>query len=105
MFKQRLYKMGNSKILLQVVMAVTLYFTLGESFAFEIEDEVTELAELTEHVSKMAKNGCYIAGCASALIGAIFAVAQQSLKIFGVTAAVTLLAFKAPAFFTASILI
>jgi hypothetical protein len=85
--------------------AFTLYFYSPDSFALAETDKVAEINELTLHVTKLAKNGCYITGCASALIGSIFAVAQQSLKIFGVASAVTLLAFKAPAFFTSAMLI
>jgi len=85
--------------------AFVLYFYSPDSFALAETDKVAEINELTLHVTKLAKNGCYITGCASALIGSIFAVAQQSLKIFGVASAVTLLAFKAPAFFTSAMLI
>ncbi len=88
-------------------MPITIFLCLvaGESIALAEGDRVAEINELTTHVAKLAKNGCYITGTASALIGSIFAVAQQSLKIFGVAAAVTLLAFKAPAFFTSAMLI
>ncbi len=85
--------------------AMGLFLFAGESSALAQGDQVAEINELTTHVTKLAKNGCYITGTASALIGSIFAVAQQSLKIFGVAAAVTLLAFKAPAFFTSAMLI
>ncbi len=90
-----------------VMLAVGVFLCLaaGQSLALGAQDQVAEIAELTTQVTKIAKNGCYIAGCASALVGAIFAVAQQSLKIFGVTVAVTLLAFKAPTFFTSAMLI
>jgi len=86
-------------------VAIFLCLMAGESAALAETDKVAEINELTTHVAKLAKNGCYITGTASALIGSIFAVAQQSLKIFGVAAAVTLLAFKAPAFFTSAMLI
>jgi uncharacterized membrane protein len=88
-----------------ISIAISLCLVAGESAALAQGDQVAEINELTTHVTKLAKNGCYITGTASALIGSIFAVAQQSLKIFGVAAAVTLLAFKAPAFFTSAMLI
>lgn len=100
-----LYKMPAVFSLLTILSASCLCLIAGESVALGAQDQVTEIAELTTQVTKIAKNGCHIAGCASALIGAIFAVAQQSLKIFGVAAAVTLLAFKAPTFFTSAMLI
>ena len=91
--------------LLTIVSAFGFYIYSGESFALQEQDKVAEIATLTTDVSKLAKNGCYITGCASALIGAVWSVAQQSLKVFGVAAAVTLLAFKAPSFFTSALLI
>jgi len=100
-----LYKMPTVFSLLTLLSASCLCLFAGESAALGAQDHVAEIAELTTQVTKIAKNGCHIAGCASALIGAIFAVAQQSLKIFGVAAAVTLLAFKAPTFFTSAMLI
>ena len=100
-----LYKMPTVFSLLTIFSAGCLCLFAGESVALGADDQVAEIAQLTTHVTKLAKNGCYITGCASALIGAIFAVAQQSLKIFGVAAAVTLLAFKAPTFFTSAMLI
>jgi hypothetical protein len=84
---------------------IIFYFYVGETFALQESDKVAEIATLTNDVTKLAKNGCYITGCASALIGSVWAVAQQSLKVFGVAAAVTLLSFKAPSFFTSSMLI
>ena len=84
------------------VMSVYLY--LNEASALDQADRVAEIATLTTDVTKIAKNGCYITGCASALIGSVWAVAQQSLKVFGVAAGVTLLAFKAPSFFTSALL-
>jgi len=97
------YKATDFFWLLTLFSIMSLF--AGESFALNAQDQVAEINELTAHVTKLAKNGCYITGTASALIGSIFAVAQQSLKIFGVAAAVTLLAFKAPAFFTSAMLI
>jgi hypothetical protein len=91
--------------ILAIHVGIFLCLVVGQSVALGAQDQVAEIAELTTQVTKIAKNGCHIAGCASALIGSVFAVAQQSLKIFGVTAAVTLLAFKAPAFFTSAMLI
>ena len=99
------YKTPRMFSLLTTLGAIGFYFYSGDSYALVETDKVAEIATLTTEVTKIAKNGCYITGCASALIGAIFAVAQQSLKIFGVAAAVTLLAFKAPSFFTSAMLI
>ena len=87
------------------VSFMLFYFYTGETFALNEADKVAEIATLTTDVTKIAKNGCYITGCASALIGSVWAVAQQSLKVFGVAAGVTLLAFKAPSFFTSAMLI
>ena len=100
-----LYKNAPIFSLFITLGAFALYCYSGDSFALAETDKVAEINELTLHVTKLVKNGCYITGCASALIGSIFAVAQQSLKIFGVASAVTLLAFKAPAFFTSAMLI
>lgn len=100
-----LYKSPALFWLLTTLSTMSLFLFAGESAALAQGDQVAEISELTTHVTKLAKNGCYITGTASALIGSIFAVAQQSLKIFGVAAAVTLLAFKAPAFFTSAMLI
>lgn len=100
-----LYRPSALFWLLTTLGAMSLFLFAGESAALAEGDRVAEINELTTHVAKLAKNGCYITGTASALIGSIFAVAQQSLKIFGVAAAVTLLAFKAPAFFTSAMLI
>ncbi len=99
------YKSPGLFLLLSMLSTMALFLFSGESAALAQQDQVAEINALTTEITKIAKNGCYIAGCASALIGAIFAVAQQSLKIFGVTAAVTLLAFKAPTFFTSAMLI
>lgn len=112
MFKPSSYDIDHTRFYLKnflpklaIVIGFIIYFYMGETFALQENDKVAEIATLTAEVTKLAKNGCYITGCASALIGAIFAVAQQSLKIFGVAAAVTLLAFKAPSFFTSALLI
>ena len=88
-----------------IMSFIIFYFYMGEALALQEGDRVAEIASLTTDVTKIAKNGCYITGCASALIGSVWAVAQQSLKVFGVAAGVTLLAFKAPSFFTSAMLI
>ena len=91
--------------LLKAVSGMMMVCYANELFALQEGDKVAEIAVLTQDVTKIVKNGCYITGCASALIGSIWAVAQQSLKMFGATAGVTLLAFKAPTFFTSAMLI
>lgn len=76
-----------------------------EIFALSHEDQVAELVPLTAEVSKLSKNACYIIGSASAAIGTLWSVAAQNLKIFAASAAITILAFKAPSFFTTAMLI
>lgn len=103
MFKEKLNHLSWSILVTLTVFGFYLY---GENvFALQEADKVAEIATLTADVTKIAKNGCYITGCASALIGSVWAVAQQSLKVFGVAAGVTLLAFKSPTFFTSAMLI
>lgn len=99
------YKASPLFSLWVICSGISLFLLSDQSFALAEGDKVAEIATLTSEVTKIAKNGCYITGCASALIGTVFAAAQQSLKIFGVAAAVTLLAFKAPSFFTSAMLI
>lgn len=91
--------------------AVTLAFGLfclsytASLFAFTQSEGVAELKVLTEETAKIVKNGCYIAGSASALVGAIWAVASQSLKVAASSAAVTIVALKAASFFATTLLI
>ena len=75
------------------------------SVALAESDKVAELAGLTAETSKIVKNGCYIAGSASALVGSIWAVASQSLKVAASSAAVTIIALKAATFFSGTLLI
>ncbi len=77
----------------------------GLSFGLDASDQVKELAGLTAETSKIVKNGCYIAGSASALVGAIWAVASQSLKVAASSAAITIVSLKAATFFTGTLLI
>lgn len=77
----------------------------GQLFALEEGDKVKELAGLTAETSKIVKNGCYIAGSASALVGAIWSVASQSLKVAASSAAITIVALKAAGFFAGTVLI
>lgn len=74
-------------------------------WALEESDRVRELAGLTSETSRIVKNGCYIAGSASALVGAIWAVASQSLKVAASSAAVTIIALKAGGFFAGTLFI
>ena len=91
--------------LIFAISAVGIYLCSGQSFALEEGDKVKELAVLTTETSKIVKNGCYLTGSASALIGSIWSVAAQNLKVAITAAAVTLVAFKAPAFFSGTLLI
>ena len=93
------------KLVLKFLSGMMIVCYANELFALQESDKVAEIAALTADVTKIVKNGCYITGCASALIGSVWAVAQQSLKVFGAAAGVTLLAFKAPTFFTSAMLI
>jgi len=95
----------NAKQILSMLSSLIIFCYANELFALQETDKVAEIAVLTQDVTKIVKNGCYITGCASALIGSVWAVAQQSLKVFGSAAGVTLLAFKAPSFFTSAMLI
>lgn len=82
-----------------------LFLQSGELSALEEGDKVKELAGLTAEASKLVKNGCYIAGTASALVGAIWSVASQSLKVAASSAAITIVALKAAGFFAGTLLI
>lgn len=73
--------------------------------ALQKVDTVEELTKLTEETQKIVKNGCYIAGCASALVGTIWAVASQNLKVAASSTAVTVIALKAASFFSGTVLI
>ena len=92
----------NKKIIPAFVCASVIGMTLfaPEIFALSNEDQVAELVPLTAEVSKLSKNACYIIGSASAAIGTLWSVAAQNLKIFAASAAITILAFKAPSFFS-----
>lgn len=82
-----------------------LFLQSGEVSALEESDKVKELAGLTAETNKLVKNGCYIAGSASALVGAIWSVASQSLKVAASSAAITIIALKAAGFFAGTLLI
>jgi hypothetical protein len=82
-----------------------LLFYSGHLLALEEGDKVRELAGLTAETSKIVKNGCYIAGSASALVGAIWSVASQSLKVAASSAAITIVALKAAGFFAGTLFI
>lgn len=75
------------------------------SFALEESDKVAELAALTTETAKIVKNGCYIAGSASALVGAIWSVASQNLKVAASSAVITIISLKAATFFSGTLLI
>ena len=86
-----------------VVLALILI--ADPSLALPDGDTVAELKVLTTETSKIVKNGCYIAGSASALVGAIWAVASQSLKVAASSAAITIVSLKAASFFATALLI
>jgi hypothetical protein len=71
----------------------------------EAKDKVKELETLTTEVEKIVKNGCFIAGCASALVGTFYAVASQSIKIAASSGIISLIAFRAHSFFSSSLII
>lgn len=105
------HKIGNAMNDPQV-FAVTAAIALTafslyapETFALNSADQVKELETLTQEVGKITKVACYVIGTASAGIGTLWAVAAQSLKVGVSSAAVTLLAFKSPAFFAQSMII
>ncbi len=85
--------------------AALLFLYSGHLLALEEGDRVRELAGLTTETSKIVKNGCYIAGSASALVGAIWSVASQSLKVAASSAAITIVALKAAGFFAGTLFI
>ena len=85
--------------------AALLFLYSGQLLALEEGDRVRELAGLTTETSKIVKNGCYIAGSASALVGAIWSVASQSLKVAASSAAITIVALKAAGFFAGTLFI
>ncbi len=103
----RFNEFRNTNLLPAVIFASIIGMALfaPEIFALSQEDRVAELAPLTSEVSKLSKNACYIIGSASAAIGTLWSVAAQNLKIFAASAAITILAFKAPGFFTTAMLI
>ena len=86
-------------------LALLLYGYSEMGFALAEGDKVKELAGLTDETQKIVKTGCYIAGSASALVGAIWAVASQSLKVAASSAAVTIIALKAAGFFSGTLFI
>ena len=90
---------------LSVLALLALMLVSDPSLALPEADTVAELKNLTLETSKIVKNGCYIAGSASALVGAIWAVASQNLKIAASSAVVTIIALKAASFFATALLI
>lgn len=102
-FKPALLQLSS---LLWLSTLACLLYGYGElGFALETSDKVKELTGLTEETSKIVKNGCYIAGSASALVGAIWAVASQSLKVAASSAAITIIALKSAGFFAGTLFI
>ena len=102
-FKNKLNAQKMSALF--AISVLGLYLYSGQSFGLEESDKVRELAALTTETSKIVKNGCYITGSVSALVGSIWAVAAQNIKVAVTAAAVTLVDFKAPAFFSGTLLI
>jgi hypothetical protein len=92
-------------IALMMSAGTLLFLYSGHLLALEEGDKVRELAGLTTETSKIVKNGCYIAGSASALVGAIWSVASQSLKVAASSAAITIVALKAAGFFAGTLVI
>ncbi len=90
---------------LAVLAVLALSLIADPSLALPDADTVAELKVLTTETSKIVKNGCYIAGSASALVGAIWAVASQSLKVAASSAAITIVSLKAASFFATALLI
>ncbi len=90
---------------LSVLGVLALTLVSDPSLALPDTDTVAELKVLTTETSKIVKNGCYIAGSASALVGAIWAVASQSLKVAASSAAITIVSLKAASFFATALLI
>ena len=90
---------------LTVLAVLALTLIADPSLAWDEAEGVAELKVLTKETSKIVKNGCYIAGSASALVGAIWAVASQSLKVAASSAAVTIVSLKAATFFATALLI
>ncbi|MBP6103516.1 MAG: hypothetical protein KA508_00375 [Gammaproteobacteria bacterium] len=90
---------------LSVLVLLALTLVSDPSLALPDADTVAELKVLTTETSKIVKNGCYIAGSASALVGAIWAVASQSLKVAASSAAITIVSLKAASFFATALLI
>lgn len=103
-----LFGLPKSKSLEFAITIVFGFFCLSYTtslFAFTQSEGVAELKVLTEETAKIVKNGCYIAGSASALVGAVWAVASQSLKVAASSAAVTIVVLKAASFFATTLLI
>ncbi len=103
-------KSWTEDLLLRALMFSALVFILNvlsfECFAaLDAGDTVKELETLTKETQKIVKNGCYIAGSASALVGTIWAVASQNLKVAASSAAITVIALKAASFFSGTLLI
>ena len=90
---------------LSVLAMIVLSLYAATSLALAETDKVIELVKLTEETSKIVKNGCFIAGSASALVGAIWSVASQSLKVAASSAAITIVSLKAATFFSTTLLI
>ncbi len=90
---------------LSVLALFALTLVADSSLAWDEAQGVEELKVLTKETSKIVKNGCYIAGSASALVGSIWAVASQSLKVAASSAAVTIVSLKAATFFATALLI
>ena len=88
-----------------VVSWIGLSLYSGQSFALEEGDKVRELAGLTSETQKMVRNGCYIAGSASTLVGAIWSVASQSIKVAASSIVITIIALKSAGFFSGTMVI
>ncbi len=90
---------------LAVLAVLALTLVADPSLAWDESQGVAELKVLTKETSKIVKNGCYIAGSASALVGTIWSVASQSLKVAASSAAITIISLKAASFFATTLLI
>jgi hypothetical protein len=94
-----------------VALSIPILLFLGlilygpETFALNEQDRLAELTTLTTEVGKLTKTGCYIAGGVSSLMGLVWSIAAQNLKILAASAVITVFAFKAPTLFTSTMLI
>lgn len=83
--------------------ALALY--APETFALSTDDAVAELEKVTEGTSKIVKNFCHIIGLGSIGWGMYGVVVAQNLKILAGAAVITLAAFKAPVYFSQTMII